>query len=96
MKKPYPYPGLRKQVQKLRKCAEQEMPALKQKSYLIIENTVTECYEIEKVLDRLLDMMLIMNCEEEFTRLNRYYSRISPEDSAFYQRLLDETFYECD
>lgn len=84
------------EIQKLRKCAEYGMPGLKLKSDSIIENNETECYEIERVLDSLLNMMLLGYGEEDFVKLNEYYSHISPEGSAFYDGLLKETFFECD
>lgn len=96
MKKPYKFPGLKKEMQRLRKCAETAVPELSKQATYIIENGIREEYEIEKALDSLLNMMLLGYCEEDFMKLNKYYSSISPESSAFYDGLLKETFFECD
>jgi hypothetical protein len=92
MKTPNLYPGIKKEIQKLQKIAEDAMPLLGDRVCYIIENKIEDEYSIEKTLDDLMNMMYLGIGEKEFHRLNDYYSKINKESSDFYEKLEKESF----
>ncbi|MEK6940047.1 MAG: hypothetical protein AABX31_04935 [Nanoarchaeota archaeon] len=52
----------------------------------IIQNNITSEKKIEGLLDQLLDCLYLGIGEEEFKKLNRYYTTINKDHATFYQR----------
>jgi len=63
---------------------KKSLPSINKEINYIIETNIQDAKLIEKTLDVLLDLSNFGFCDEEFLKLNSYYSTISKEASRDY------------
>ena len=81
-------------MQELRANMESNIPLLEMKIDLIIESKEISPKKIEGLLDILLDYMYAGVGEDQFKKLNSYYSSFNPEYSAEYDKFYHELLSE--
>ena len=81
-----------KLIKGFKKEIENIMPTIKQDIDHIISNHIEDVKEIENILDTLLDYLDLGYGEQEFKKLNKYYSTINKENSRFYSNFYNERF----
>ena len=81
-------------TQNLRKLMESNIPILETEIDSMIEKREESPKEIERLLDTLLDYLHMGIGEDQFLKLNSYYSSFCPENSAEYDRFYREIFNE--
>ena len=79
-----------KSIERVRQIVKDEMPVIRRDVDFIIRNRVDSEDLIEKVLDIILDSLYIGYGEEEFKKLNDYYSTINRRNSEMYAKFYDE------
>lgn len=70
----------------LKKRMESNIPVLEKEIDLIIQNKEKNPKTIEYILDTLLDYMNLGVGEDQFRKLNSYYSSFCSENSAEYDK----------
>ncbi len=69
---------------RLKRMAQRYFPIVKAELDEMIERKVESSDEIERVLDNLFSYLQLGIGDEEFKRLNSYYSGIDPKGAKFY------------
>ncbi|MFH1064258.1 MAG: hypothetical protein V1729_04215 [Candidatus Woesearchaeota archaeon] len=80
-----------KQLDGLHKEIRKVMPLVQGQVNDVIDGRMTDTKYIEGILDDILGIVPLGYGVEEFRKLNHYYSTFSPDNSAVYQRYLDES-----
>ncbi|MEK6816855.1 MAG: hypothetical protein AABY09_04535 [Nanoarchaeota archaeon] len=77
-------------IRQLETIVQREIPAIRWEVRRMIDEKETSIKKIETMLDTLLNLAYMGKGEEEFLRLNRYYSKISKPNAEFYSRCYHE------
>lgn len=80
------YENIYTEIKSLKRKIKKIMPSVNESVESIIHDNITSSIAIEQVLDQLLDYASLGFGEQEFKRLNRYYTTTNKENAAFYER----------
>ena len=79
-------------IKQLKNLAETSFPAVQRDVDQIIEDEITSTKIIERLLDDLMSYMHWGLGEQDFNKLNQYYSKINRENSGYYSQFFKEMF----